>query len=164
MEQTIKECCPIFHPEKWNQKTFNWEHKKFIKASVPTFFHIPFRPMLGKKIRNMMKIAKDSRKLPDDMEDVLLLFTDPTAFKSELFLSVIDTVPNAENTTLSGTYLTKVFDGAYNAIPKFMKQMDAYLAKQDKKANQYYVHYAYCPKCAKENGHNYMVLFANVSV
>ncbi|MBT8297377.1 MAG: hypothetical protein KJO52_03510 [Maribacter sp.] len=164
MEQTIKECCPIFHPEKWNQKTFNWEHKKFIKASVPTFFHIPFRPMLGKKITNMMKIATDSRKLSDDMEDVLLLFTDPTAFKSELFLSVTDTVPNAENTTLSGTYLTKVFDGAYNAIPKFIKQMDAYLAKQDKKANQYYVHYAYCPKCAKENGHNYMVLFAKVTV
>ncbi|NNK75061.1 MAG: hypothetical protein HKP42_03265 [Maribacter sp.] len=164
MEQTIKECCPIFHPEKWNQKTFNWEHKKFIKASVPTFFHIPFRPILGKKITNMMKIATDSRKLSDDMEDVLLLFTDPTAFKSELFLSVTDSVPNAKNTKLSGTYLTKVFDGAYNAIPKFMKQMDAYLAKQHKKANQYYVHYAYCPKCAKENGHNYMVLFANVSV
>jgi len=40
--------------------------------------------------------------------------------------------------------------------------MDTYLSKQDKKDNNYYVHYAYCPKCAKEAGHNYMVLFGEV--
>ena len=162
MEQTIKECCPTFHPEKWDDKTHHWDKKKFIKASVPTFFHIPLPPMLGKKITKMMKMAEDSGKLSDEKEDILLLFTDPTAFKSELYLSVTNLVPNAENTTLTGTFKSKVFDGAYKAIPKFMKQMDTYLGKQDIKANNYYVHYAYCPKCAKEAGHNYMVLFAEV--
>ena len=80
-----------------------------------------------------------------------------------MYLSVTDTVSGVKNTILSGTFVGKVFDGAYNAIPKFMKQMDAYLAKQDKKASDYYVHYAYCPKCAKEAGHNFMVLFAKVA-
>jgi hypothetical protein len=162
MEQTIKECCPPFHPEKWDNKAHHWEKKKFIKASVPTLFHIPLPPMLGKKITKMMKMAEDSEKLSDEKEDILLLFNDPTAFKSDLYLSVTNPVPNAENTTLSGTFKSKVFDGAYNAIPKFMKQMDTYLGKQDIKANNYYVHYAYCPKCAKEAGHNYMVFFAEV--
>ncbi len=80
----------------------------------------------------------------------------------DLYLSVTNTVPNAENITLSGTFKSKVFDGAYKEIPKFIKQMDTYLSKEDKKANNYYVHYAYCPKCAKEAGHNYMVLFGAV--
>ena len=164
MEQTIKECCPTFHLEKWDNKTHHWEKKKFIKASVPTLFHIPLPPMLGKKITKMMKMAEDSGMLSDEKEDILLLFNDPTAFKSELYLSVTNPVPNAENTTLSGTYKSKVFDGAYKEIPKFIKQMDIYLSEQDIKANSYYVHYAYCPKCAKEAGHNYMVLFAEVAL
>jgi len=163
MEQTIKECCPTFHPEKWDNKTHHWEKKKFIKASVPTLFHIPLPPMIGKKVTKMVKMAEDSKKLSDDKKEILLLFHDPSAFKSDLYLSVNDIVSGAVNTTLSGTYMSKVFDGAFNAVPKFIKQMDAYLAKQGKKASEYYVHYAYCPKCAKEAGHNYMVLFAEVA-
>jgi hypothetical protein len=163
MEQTIKECCPTFHPEKWDDKTHHWNHKKFIKASVPTLFHIPLPPMIGKRVTKMMKMAEDSKKLSDNKEEILLLFNDPSAFKSDMYLSVADNILGAVNTTLSGTYLSKVYDGAFNAVPKFIKQMDSYLAKQDRKARDYYVHYAYCPKCAKEAGHNYMVLFAQVS-
>ena len=58
--------------------------------------------------------------------------------------------------------MTRVFDGPYNAIPRFIKEMDEYLKESGKAAKDYYVHYAYCPKCAKEQGHNYMVLFALV--
>lgn len=157
-----QECCPKFHPEKWNEKTFDWDRKKFIKATVPTFFHIPLPPMIGKRITKMMKLAEDSKKLSNNKEDILVLFTDPHAFMSEIYLSVTDTVANANNTTLSGTFMSKVFDGAYNDIPKFIKQMDAYLQTTKVKAQRYYVHYAYCPKCAKEAGHNYIVLFAQL--
>ena len=162
MEQVNNDCCPTFLPERWDEKIFNWDHKKFIKASVPTFFHIPLPPMIGKRVTRMMKMAENSKKLLDDKEEILLLFNDPSAFRSDMYLAVTDTVSGAKNTTLSGTFVGKVFDGAYNAIPKFMKQMDTYLAKQDKKASDYYVHYGYCPKCAKEAEHNYMVLFARV--
>lgn len=159
-EKLKEECCPTFHPEKWEGKTYEWNKKKFIKASVPTLFHIPLPPMIGKKVTKMVKLAEDAQRLAKNREDILLLFMDPTAFKSEMFLSVTDTVPHAENTTLTGTFVSKVFDGPFNSAPKFMKQMDAHLSKQGKKAEDYYVHYAYCPKCAKEAGHNYMVLFA----
>ena len=58
--------------------------------------------------------------------------------------------------------MSKVFDGAYKDIPKFIKQMDAYLQMRKVKAQRYYVHYAYCPECAKDAGHNYIVLFAQL--
>ena len=90
------------------------------------------------------------------------LFTDPSAFKSEIYVSVTGNVPEANNTSLSGTFMSKVFEGPYNSIPKHMKVMDEYLAKQDKKAKKYYVHYAYCPGCAKKFEYNYMILFAQV--
>ena len=118
--------------------------------------------MIGKKIKNLMKIAEDSKKLETNKEDILLLFADPSAFRSDLYLSVTVKVPNANNTDISGTFMSKVFDGAYKEVPKFIKRMGAYLNKQHKKAKNYYLHYAYCPKCAKEAGHNYMVLLAEV--
>ncbi|NAY91346.1 hypothetical protein GTQ34_05385 [Muricauda sp. JGD-17] len=162
MEQLKEECCPVFQPKKWEGKTFEWNRKKFIKESVPTFFHIPLPPMIGKRVTKMTKLAEDAKKLDVNKEDMLLLFMDPTAFRSEMYLSVTDVVPGATNATLTGTFVSKVFDGPYKAVPKFMKQMDAALEKQGKKTKNHYVHYAYCPKCAKEKGHNYMVLFAQI--
>ncbi|MBD3311428.1 MAG: hypothetical protein GF349_02955 [Candidatus Magasanikbacteria bacterium] len=162
MNEKNSECCPKFNPEKWDEKTFNWDNKKFIKESLPTFFHMPFPPMIAKKITKMWKMAEKAQKTEENKEDVLILFTDPHPFKSEMYLSVTGEVPQANNTEISGNFIAKVFDGQYNAIPKFMKEMNEYLDKKGKKAKKYYIHYAYCPKCAKKFGNNYMILFAQV--
>ena len=154
------ECCPKFNPERWDKKEFNWENKHFIKESIPTLFHIPFPPMIGKKITKMWKMAEESKAIISEKENILVLFTDPHAFKSEIYLSVAGDVPGIENIKISGLFISKVFDGPYNAIPKYVKQMDEYLASKEKKAKKYYVHYAYCPKCAKKFSHNHMILFA----
>ncbi len=61
--------------------------------------------------------------------------------------------------TISGKFISKVYDGPYNAVQKFVKDMEEFL---EKKAKDYYMHYAYCPKCAKKFGHNYAVLFAEI--
>jgi 6-pyruvoyl-tetrahydropterin synthase len=47
-------------------------------------------------------------------------------------------------------------------VPKWVKEMDKYLAEQGKKASRYYFYYTTCPKCAKIHGHNYVVAFAQV--
>lgn len=156
------ECCPEFHPELWDQKKVHWENKPFLKETIPTFFHIPFPPMIGKKITKMWQMAMDAKKTEANKEEALVLFHDPSAFKSEIYLSVTDTVPGANNVRLSGDFIAKVFSGPYNAVPKFIKEMDAYLSAQGRKAQDYYIHYAYCPKCAEKFGNNYMILFAQV--
>jgi len=162
MKEENKECCPKFDSSIWDEKSFNWENKSFIKESIPAFFHIPIPSTIGKKITKMWNLAEDSKKNLPDKNEALVLFMDPHPFKSEIYLSVTGEVPGANNTPISGTFQSKVFDGAYKEIPKFFKQMNQYLNEKGKKAEQYYVHYAYCPKCAKEEGHNYMVLFAKV--
>lgn len=157
-----EECCPKFNPEKWNNKTHKWKDKLFLKETIPTFFHMPFPPMIGKKIVKMMKIAEREKAIDKDKQNVLVLFHDPSAFKSEIYLSITKNISNENVSKISGTFVSKVFDGAFNAVPKFIKEMDGYLKKQNKKAKDYYVHYAYCPKCAKKYGHNYMILFAEI--
>jgi hypothetical protein len=163
MNNGNNECCPKFYPQKWDEKSHDWKRKLFIKTSIPTLFHIPFPPMIGKKIKKMMAGVEASGIEQETMDKVLLLFMDPTPFRSEIYLSVTGEIPNAKNVEISGSFMSKVFDGPYNAIPGYIKQMEVYLDEKGiKSKKKYFVHYAYCPKCAKEAGHNYMILFSEV--
>ncbi len=162
MKNQDQECCPKFDKEKWDKKTFIWDNKLFIKECIPTFFHIPCPPMIGKKIMKMHKLAGNSDATIPDKTEALVLFHDPSAFKSEIYYSVTRKVEGANNTSISGTFIACVFDGPYNGIPGYIKEMEIFLKEKGKTAKDYYVHYAYCPKCAKEFGNNYIILFAQV--
>lgn len=162
MQTENKECCPQFNPDKWDGKTFNWVNKPFIKESMCTFFHIPFPATIGKKATRMFNLAETQGKIESDKDSVLLLFHDPSAFKSELYLSVATGVEGAENIQISGTFAARVFSGPYKMVPRFMNQMKSELAANGQKALDFYIHYAYCPECAKKYGNNFMILFARV--
>lgn len=156
------ECCPEFDPKRWDDKTYSWDKKKFIMESIPTFFHTPFPPMINKKMWKLWNLAEKSKAMISKKEDILVLFHDPHAFKSEIFMSVDKKVEGADNRTITGTFYARVFDGPYGSVPKFIKKINQILEKKGKKAKDYYIHYAYCPKCSKKFGHNYMVFFAEV--
>ncbi|MBW2992108.1 hypothetical protein KY345_02720 [Candidatus Woesearchaeota archaeon] len=156
-----KECCPKFEPKRWDNKLFKWKNKKFMKETIPTFFHIPFPPMIGVKIKKMWRLAENAKAEPPKKEWLVLL-RDPSPFKSEIYMGATKSVKGANNVTITGSFEAKVFDGPYNAIPKFITEMNTYLSKKGKKMKDLYVHYAYCPKCAKKYGHNHMILFAEV--
>lgn len=155
-------CCPKFNPKKWDRKTFVWKNKNFIVETIPTFFHIPFPPMINNRITKMMHLAEEAKKISSKREEVLVLFRDPSGFKSEIYVSVTGKVPKANNTQISGKFIARAYAGGYSAVPKFMKDINQYLAKKGLKAQTYYTHYAYCPKCAKKFGDNYMTIFAKV--
>jgi hypothetical protein len=110
----------------------------------------------------MHKSARNSDATIPDKTEALVLFHDPSAFKSEIYYSVTKEVEGANNTSISGTFIACVFDGPYNGIPGYVREMEIFLKEKGQTAKDYYVHYAYCPKCARETGHNYLILFAQV--
>ena len=156
-----KECCPLFDLKSWEKKKrVVWKNKLFIKDSMRTIFHMPFPWIIKKKITNLCKIGEEHKVIPK--KDWLMLFKDPSAFKSNLYLTVSKPIKQAHTIKISGKFEARVFDGPYKDVPKFMKQMNSELKSKNLVAKQYYVHYAYCPGCAKKYGHNYMILFAQV--
>ena len=154
-------CCPEFDPEPWNEKTHNWKDKPFIKGTVRQIFHRPFPSSIKNTVGQMWQKAQDAKADPD-IKDFLLLAYDPSPWKSELYMTVKKEIPRAENVKLSGTFLSKVFDGPYNAVPKWIKEMEKYVSSKGKKTKKYYFYFTTCPKCAKIYGHNYAVAFAQV--
>ena len=156
-----RECCPKFDKVPWDEKTFQWTDKHFIMDTIPQFMHIPLPGTIRKTMGKMWKKAQESQAAPE-MKDFIAMAYDPSPWKSEFYIAVTKDVAGADNRKLSGTFMTKVFDGPYNAVPKWIKEMDKYVEASGKKTKKYYFYYTTCPKCAKKYGHNYVVAFAEV--
>jgi len=152
-------CCQPFDVSLWDEKTHVWTDKLFLKDEVKQFLHIPLN--MGSVVKRMFAKIENAKAVPDT-KDFLMLCYDPSPWKSEIYMTVTKEVTDGQMTTLSGTYVSKVFDGPYNHVPEWIKQMDEYLATKKQKAIKYYFHFAYCPKCSKAYGHNYCVAFAQV--
>jgi hypothetical protein len=150
-------CCEPFNPEPWQEKEVTWTDKKFVKGHVTSFFHIPLN--MGAIItKNMGAIEKAGAKAPHQ----LMLTDEKSLWGADVYIDVSKDVPGAEMATLSGTFLTKVFEGPYSDVGKWIPQMKAFVATRNKLMRKLYFSYTTCPKCAKAYGKNYVVLFAQI--
>ena len=151
-------CCPRFDPAPWDEKEHTWENKRFIKDNVRAIFHIPLG--FGKVVtKNMEKIQAAEALTP---EPPVCLCDETSAWKTLLHIETAKDVPDAEMVTISGNFLSKVFEGPYKEAPKWYKQMAEFVRSRGKEAKKIYAYYTTCPKCAKEYGKNYVVLVAQI--
>lgn len=152
-------CCPEFKPKLWDDKTHIWKNKLFLQDEVKQIMHIPLN--MGKVITRMWQQVDQSKASPNT-EEFLILAYDPSPWKSELFMTVTKDIPGSNIVKMTGTFIGKVFEGPYQDVPKWLSQMAKFLADKNQKSLKYFIHYAYCPKCAKKYGHNYGIVFAKV--
>ncbi len=153
------ECCPPVDPAKWDNKEFTWQAKPFVKDSVFCIFHFPLN--MGSVISRMWKKVETANAAPPK-EDFIILSKDTSMWKSEQCMLVTKEVPDMKNVKISGTFLTKVFEGPYKEAKKWCKEMEKYVKSKGKEMKDLYFFYTTYPKCAKEYGKNYVVGFAKV--
>ena len=152
-----KECCPKFNPRLWDGKVFNWKKKKFVKDSVFTFFYIPMN--FGKVIvRLNEKVEKSKAKIPSN----LCLSDHTSRWNMNLYLAVNKEIPGAKNVTISGKFLSKVYEGPYKDTGKWCKDFKQYAKSKKAKIKKWYMWYTTCPKCYKKYGKNYVVIIAKI--
>jgi hypothetical protein len=159
IDQTISPtgCCDPFDPELWQEKEIVWSDKIFVKDHVTSFFHIPLN--MGKKIvKNMELIEKAGAKSSHQ----LMLTDEKSLWGADIYIDVAKEVPEAQMASISGKFLTKVFEGPYHNAGKWAKEMEEYVKNKGKVLKKMYFSYTTCPKCAKAYGKNYVVLFAQV--
>ncbi|RPJ74376.1 MAG: hypothetical protein EHM20_10700 [Alphaproteobacteria bacterium] len=159
--EKFEECCNQFNPSLWDEKTHHWTDKLFLKDSFPQIFHFPLPTMYKRTINRLWKQVQQADAAPERNE-FLLLAHDPTPWKAVLYMLVKHEVPRANNVRLSGTFISKVFNGPFYKIPQYLREMEEYLTKQNTSAVKYYFYFATCPACAKKYGYNYIVAFAEV--
>lgn len=158
--QAIKStgCCEPFNPEPWQDKEITWKDKIFVKDHVSSFLHIPLD--MGKKIvKNMELIEKANAKAPHQ----LMLTDEKSLWGSDIYIDVSRDVPGAQMAVISGTFLTKVFEGPYQNAGKWAQEMKECVGRKGKELKKLYFSYTACPKCAQAYGKNYVVLFAQIN-
>jgi len=156
-EQAETGCCPRFDPGPWDDKEVVLENKLFVKDRVRSFLHIPLN--FGRvMVRNMERIQAAGELVPQP----LMLSDENSLWGADVYIAVSKDVPGAEMARISGTFLSRVFEGPYKDIRKWVAQMKDYVTSKKKAMEKLYFFYTTCPKCAQTYGKNYVVLLAKV--
>lgn len=150
-------CCPRFNPKPWEGKEITWKNKLFLKDHVMSIFHIPLN--FGQVIvRNMERIEEAGALAPEP----LMLSDEKSMWGSDIYIAVSKEVPDAEMERISGTFLSRVFEGHYKNAGKWAKEMQGYVKSGGRELKKMYFFYTTCPKCAEHYGKNYTVILAKV--
>ncbi len=150
-------CCPRFDPGPWDEKEVTFQDKLFVKDRVRSFFHIPLN--FGKvMVKNMEMIQKADALVPLP----LMLSDENSLWGADVYIAVAREIPGAKTAKISGTFLTKVFEGHYKNAGKWAKEMKVYVQAKKRNMEKMYFFYTTCPKCAEYYGKNYTVILAKV--
>ena len=156
---TIKStgCCEPFDPAPWDEKEITWNNKIFVKDHVTSFLHIPLN--FGQKVVKNMKLIENAKAQSPHQ---LMLTDENSLWGADIYIDVAKDVPGAKMATLSGTFLTKVFEGPFQNVGKWAQEMQGYVKNKGGELKKMYFSYTTCPKCAKAYGKNYVVIFAQI--
>ncbi len=156
-EKSRTGCCLRFNPDPWDEKEVTFDNKLFIRDHVKSFFHVPLN--FGKvMVKNMEMIKKADTLMPEP----LMLSDEKSLWGADIYIAVTKDVPGAEMARISGTFLTKVFEGPYKNAGRWAGNMKDYVKSKARELNKMYFFYTTCPKCAKVYGRNYTVILAQV--
>ena len=151
-------CCPRFDPAPWDEKEFTWQDKQFIKDRVFCLFHIPIG--FGRTVVRCMEKIDTADAYPPAPPVFLSDHTSP--WNMDLYIEVGKAVPGAQNVKLSGTFLSKVFEGHYKETGNWCRQTQQWVKGKGREIKKMFTYYTTCPKCAQHYGKNYVVILAQV--
>lgn len=158
-DNSLTHCCPKFDPEPWDDQTIELKDKPFVRMQTRSFLYMPLN--IGKMLTKTWQQITDAKA--DDKDHFVMLSQDKSAWKGQHYLWVAKPVPGADNVTLTGVYRTKVFEGPYRNIRLWYGQLTQLAKDEGYTVKGIYFYYAYCPKCSKKYGKNYVIGFVQVT-
>ena len=154
MSNQNQECCPKFDPAPWDNKELNWDSKRFIKDKVFTLFYMPMN--FGSA---MKRVYEKTERAGATIQDGMWLSDHTSKWNMDLYVAVDKEVADAENTMLSGKFLSKVYEGNFKDTGKWAKDFENLAKNKGIAIKKTYMWYTTCPKCAKKYGKNYVVIY-----
>ncbi len=151
------ECCPEFDPVLWDDKTFEWNNKRFIKDKVFTLFYMPMN--FSGAMKHFDQLVTTAGAI---VPDWLCLSDHTSKWNMDLYLAVDKEIPAADNTTITGRFYSKVYEGPFRDTGKWMKEYETLAKSKNLTIKKQYLWYTTCPKCAKKYGKNYVVVVGQV--
>jgi hypothetical protein len=150
-------CCPRFDPAPWQDQEITWLDEPFVQDHLWSVFHVPLR--MGRHVTRNQSLIDAAGAAPPVP---LMLSDEKSPWGTDLYIRVTKPVPGARMARLSGTFLTRVYEGPYRDAPSWAANMQSFVATRGRKLEKLYFAYTTCPACSRAYGKNYVVLFAKV--
>jgi hypothetical protein len=155
--QSSAECCPRFDPAPWDAKEITWKEKLFLQTRVRSVLYMPLN--FGAVMNRSMATIEAAGANADE---VVILSDDSSPWGANVYIAISKEIPGARTTTLSGTFLAKVFEGPYRNMRNWIRETESFVKSKGKAIRKRYFFYTTCPKCAKKYGKNYVVILAQL--
>jgi hypothetical protein len=95
--------------------------------------------------------------------DSLCLSEHTSKWNMNIYLAVDRPINGLENTSLSGEFLSKVYEGDFRDTGKWCEDFAIFAKQRNKIVEKMYMWYTTCPDCAKKYSKNYVVIIARIS-
>lgn len=146
-------CCPRFNPVGWDGQELHFKDKRFLRAKTISVAHVPLN--MGKVFTRVQAAMAAAQAV--DPTHWLVLSREVSAFSAEHLFAVTGDVPGEEMISVSGDFLTRVFEGDYAQVRHWHGEMEALARARGREPKAVWFFYTTCPKCAKVYGKNPVV-------
>jgi effector-binding domain-containing protein len=152
-------CCAVPNVAAWDEQEVTFENQRFIRMYTRSFLHVPLN--MGKVMAALQAtVVAAGVEMPP--QEAMILSREVSPWKAEQLYAVSKEIPGADNVTLNGTFLTKVFEGPFKNAKLWYEELLGYAKKTGHEPKEIYFFYTTCPKCAKHYGKNYVLGLAGV--
>jgi hypothetical protein len=151
-------CCPRFDPKGWDARHLHFKDRLFVRATTRGLLHVPLN--MDQVFTRVQGRIEDAGA--QDPDSYLVLSRDLSTREGEHLFAVTGPVPDEEMTTLSGEFVTRVFEGPYRKAPDWVHEMEVAAKANGQKVGRVFMFYTTCPKCARVYGENYVVGIAEI--
>lgn len=151
-------CCPKFNPEGWDHRELHFRDKLFVRVTTKSAMYVPLDQM--EVFSRIEAHLHDAAACPEDR--CLVLSRDLSPWMAEHLFAVDKPVDGEEMATLSGDFVTRLFEGPYSHAPDWLHELEITTLARGKRPGKAYLFYTTCPKCAQAYGENYVVGFVEL--
>ena len=153
-------CCAVPNIAAWKDKEVTITNQQFIRMHTRSFLYMPLN--MSSVMTKIQKAAEDAGATMPPQE-AMTLSRELSPWKAEQLYAVSKPVDGADNVTISGTFLTQVFDGPFKDAQKWYNALMEFAKTKGKEVETVYMFYTTCPNCAKHYGHNYVIGMAQAA-
>jgi hypothetical protein len=110
----------------------------------------------------MVRINQKVEKAGAQIPGWLCLSDHTSKWNMDIYLAVDKPVDGAENVTLSGKFMSRVYEGDFKETGKWCADFENHAKADGHSIKKWYMWYTTCPKCAKKYGKNYVTIIGQI--
>lgn len=151
-------CCVRMNSREWDLKQHVWKREPFFVVKHGLFFHIPIN------FGGIVKTAMDQLEKTYKPEyPFMMLERELNWFTGKLMVALKKPAKGPDVEYLSGTFISKVFNGPYNRLGPAVQELAEHVRKKrGARPTEFYFWYTVCPRCAKKLGGYQTIIFARM--